>query len=138
MRLTLHTDYALRVMIYLSAHEERLCSIGEIAGAYGISHNHLMKVVHRLGKAGFVETTRGRSGGVRLAKPPAEIRVGDVIKEMEEGLELVDCGSCSIAAGCGMTKVLNEAVAAFMSVFDRYTFADLPAGGTALSLLWRR
>lgn len=138
MRLTLHTDYALRVMIFLGSHQGRLCSISEISNAYGISHNHLMKVVHRLVKAGFVESVRGRGGGIRLARPPGEIPVGQVVREMEDGFDLVDCGSCAIAAGCGMTRVLNEAVRAFLGVFDSYTFADLPKGGTPLALLWRK
>jgi Rrf2 family nitric oxide-sensitive transcriptional repressor len=125
-------------MIFLGSHQDRLCSIGEIANAYGISHNHLMKVVHRLVKAGFVASVRGRSGGIRLARSPGEIPVGEVVREMEDGFELVDCGSCTIAAGCGMTRVLNEAVRAFLAVFDSYTFADLPEGATALSLLWRK
>ncbi|NDW07683.1 Rrf2 family transcriptional regulator [Jiella pacifica] len=126
MRLTRYTDYALRVLIYLSARPGRLCSIAEIAEAYGISHNHLTKVVHELGKAGYLTTLRGRAGGIRLAKPSDEIRIGEIVRATEDGFDLADCRNCVIAPACGMTSVLGEAVAAFLSVLDNYTFADLP------------
>lgn len=84
-----------------------------------------MKVAHELGKAGFVEGVRGRSGGIRLARPADKINVGTVVRGMEEGFDLVDCGSCLIAPACGLTGVLDEALAAFMAVLDRYTVADL-------------
>ncbi|ORE90731.1 Rrf2 family transcriptional regulator [Aurantimonas sp. 22II-16-19i] len=126
MRLTRYTDYSLRVLIYLSARSEGLCSIAEIAEAYGISHNHLTKVVHELGKAGYVTTVRGRAGGIRLGRPADEIRIGEIVRATEDGFDLADCRNCVIAPACGMTGVLNEAVAAFLSVLDRYTFADLP------------
>lgn len=126
MRLTRYSDYALRVLIYLSSRPERLCSIAEIARAYGISHNHLMKVVLELGRAGFVSTVRGRSGGIRLARPASEIIVGHVVRSTEDGFDLADCRNCGLAPACGMTSVLNEAVEAFLAVLDRYSFADLP------------
>ena len=125
MRLTRHTDYAIRVLLYLGAQPEKICSISEIARAYGISQNHLMKVAHDLGKAGYVEGVRGRSGGIRLVKPADRINVGDVVRRMEEGFELVECGTCVIAPACGLTGVLDEALAAFMAILDRYTLADL-------------
>ena len=125
MRLTLYTDYAMRVLLYLGAQPEKVCSISEIARAYGISQNHLMKVAHDLGKAGYVEGVRGRSGGIRLARPADEINVGAVVRETEEGFDLVDCGSCIISPACGLNGVLGEALAAFMAVLDRYTLADL-------------
>lgn len=125
MRLTRHTDYAIRVLLYLGAQPEKVCSISEIARAYGISQNHLMKVAHNLGKAGYIEGVRGRSGGVRLAKPADQINVGDVVRRTEEGFELVECGTCVIAPACGLTGALDEALAAFMTVLDRYTLADL-------------
>ena len=126
MRLTRYSDYALRVLIYLSSRPDGLCSIAEIARAYGISNNHLMKVVQELGRSGFVATVRGRSGGIRLARPASEIIVGDVIRSTEKGFALADCGKCGLAPACGMTSVLNEAVEAFLAVLDRYSFADLP------------
>jgi Rrf2 family nitric oxide-sensitive transcriptional repressor len=125
MRLTRYTDYAMRVLLYLGAQPEKVCSISEIARAYGISQNHLMKVAHDLGKAGYIEGVRGRSGGIRLAKPADEINVGDVVRQTEEGFELVECSTCVIAPACGLTGVLDEALAAFMAVLDHYTLADL-------------
>ena len=125
MRLTRYTDYAMRVLLYLGAQPEKVCSIGEIARAYGISQNHLMKVAHELGKAGYVEGVRGRSGGIRLARPAEKINVGAVVRGAEEGFDLADCGSCVIAPACGLSGVLNEALAAFMAVLDGYTLADL-------------
>jgi Rrf2 family nitric oxide-sensitive transcriptional repressor len=126
MRLTRYSDYALRVLIYLSSRPEKLCSIAEISRAYGISNNHLMKVVQELGRAGYVSTLRGRSGGIRLALPASEIKVGDVLRSTEGRFDLADCGQCGLAPACGMTSVLNEAVEAFLAVLDRYSFADLP------------
>lgn len=125
MKLTRYTDYALRVLLYLGARPERLCSISEMSRSYGISQNHLMKVVHDLGKAGFVASARGRLGGIRLARPPEEIIIGSVVRHTEDGFDLVDCGSCIIAPACGLTGVLREALGAFMTVLDSHTLADL-------------
>jgi Rrf2 family nitric oxide-sensitive transcriptional repressor len=125
MRLTRYTDYAMRVLLFLGAQPDRLSSIAEISRAYDISQNHLMKVVHQLGKAGYVATTRGRSGGIRLARPAEKINVGEVVRLTEEGFELVDCGNCVIAPACGLTVALDEALAAFLAVLDRHTLADL-------------
>ena len=125
MRLTRYTDYAMRVLLYLGARQDRLCSISEIAQAYDISQNHLMKVVSDLVGAGYVESVRGRSGGVRLAKSPAEINVGAVVRHTEDGFDLVDCANCVIAPACGLTGALNQALAAFMKVLDGYTLENL-------------
>ena len=125
MRLKGYTDYALRVLMHLAARPDRLSSISEMARTHRISHNHLMKVVHDLRKQGFVDAVRGRTGGIRLARPPSEIRVGDVVRHTEGGFELVDCGSCVIAPACSLTTALREALRAFMAVLDRYTLADL-------------
>ncbi|OHT19377.1 Rrf2 family transcriptional regulator [Edaphosphingomonas haloaromaticamans] len=127
MKLTLFTDYAMRTLLYLGARPERLCSIGEVAKAYRISQNHLMKVVVELVRSGHVESVRGRSGGIRLGMPPEEINVGAVVRHTEDGFDLVDCGSCIVAPACGLTGVLKEALGAFMAVLDRYTLADLLA-----------
>jgi len=124
MRLTRFTDYAMRVLIHLASHDEP-ASIAGVAQRYGISKDHLMKVVQDLGRAGFIATTRGRTGGIRLARPANEIVVGDVIRHTEEGFDLVDCGACIIARACGLPNVLNEATAAFLAVLDRYTLADV-------------
>ena len=127
MKLTRYTDYALRVLMHLAARPDRLASIGEIARTYRISHNHLMKVVHDLRKAGFVAAVRGRSGGIRLGRQPELITVGEVIRHTEGGFDLVDCGSCVIAPACSLTGALREALRAFMGVLDGYTLADLVA-----------
>jgi Rrf2 family transcriptional regulator, nitric oxide-sensitive transcriptional repressor len=129
MRLTRYTDYSLRVLIYLGLQPERLSSIREIAGAYGISESHLMKVVQALGQSGYVATLRGRGGGLKLAKPPHEINVGDVVRNTEDDLALVECfaedGACRIAGPCRLRHLLTEALEAFFAVLDRYTLADL-------------
>ena len=125
MKLTLFTDYSMRVLIYLGARPERLCSIAEIARAYRISQNHLMKVVNQLARQGYVQSVRGRSGGIRLGRPPQDINLGALIRDTEDGLQLVDCGSCAVSRACGVTGVLSEALAAFLGVLDRYTLADM-------------
>jgi Rrf2 family nitric oxide-sensitive transcriptional repressor len=127
MRLKGYTDYALRVLMHLAAKPDRLASISEMARTYRISHNHLMKVVHDLRKEGFLDAVRGRSGGVRLARPAAEISVGQVVRHTEGGFDLVDCGSCVIAPACSLTAALHEARKAFMQVLDGYSLADLVA-----------
>lgn len=126
MRLTLYTDYSVRVLVFLTARTERLSQISEISETYGISRNHLTKVVHELGKAGLITTVRGRSGGIKLARPADEITVGEVVRLTEDGFDLVDCGSCIIARACGIRGILKEATRAFLSVLDGYTFGDLP------------
>lgn len=136
MRLTRYSDYAMRVLLYLGRQPERLCSIAEIAKAYGISQNHLMKVINDLVRAGYLESVRGRKGGVRLARPAGEIGIGAVLRHTEQDFDLVGCGVCVIAPACGLTSVLDEAVAAFLAVLDRYTLADvLSRRGDFLRLL---
>ncbi|AKM09413.1 Rrf2 family transcriptional regulator [Croceicoccus naphthovorans] len=125
MKLTLFTDYSIRVLLYLAARPDRRCSISEIAQAYRISQNHLMKVVNDLARSGYIDSVRGRGGGIRLGKQPKEINIGALIRHTEEGFDLVDCPSCVIAPACGMTSVLREAVTAFLNVLDSYSLADL-------------
>jgi Rrf2 family transcriptional regulator, nitric oxide-sensitive transcriptional repressor len=127
MKLKSYTDYALRVLMHLAAQPDRLASISEIARTYRISHNHLMKVVHDLRKEGFLDSVRGRSGGIRLKKPAERISVGEVVRHSEGSFDLVDCGSCVIAPACALTEALHEARSAFMRVLDGYTLADLVA-----------
>ena len=138
MRLTRYTDYALRVLLYVAAKPDDLCSIGEIARAYGVSQNHLMKVVNDLANAGYVATVRGRSGGVRLGRPPAEINIGEVVRHTEDGFQVVDCATCVIAPVCGLTRALDEAVRAFLAVLDSYTLADLMGKRADLSAIFAR
>ena len=135
MRLSRHTDYALRVLIHLAAQPDRLASIAEIARTYAISENHLMKVVHLLGRAGFIRTVRGRGGGIGLAMPAPEIGIGSVVRQTESGFDLADCGSCVIAPACGLTGVLGEAMRAFLAVLDRYSLADVTGKRDRLAAL---
>jgi Rrf2 family transcriptional regulator, nitric oxide-sensitive transcriptional repressor len=132
MRLTRYTDYALRVLIYLGARPDALCSIAEISRAYDISQNHLMKVVN----AGYLASARGRFGGIKLARPAVEIKVGAVIRHTEDGFDLVDCGECIIAPACGLTGALRQALAAFLNVLDGYTLADLITKPAELGMLF--
>ena len=131
MRLKSYTDYALRVLMHLAAQPDRLSSISEIARTYRISQNHLMKVVHDLRKEGYLDAVRGRTGGIRLARPASEIGLGEVVRHTEGGFDLVDCGSCVIAPACGLTGALREALKAFMAVLDRYSLEDLVANRQA-------
>jgi Rrf2 family nitric oxide-sensitive transcriptional repressor len=119
-------------LIYLAVDPDRLVTIEDIARSYDISKAHLMKVVHQLGLRGYLETVRGRGGGLRLARRPEEIRVGDVVRSTEENMALVECfdpasSHCVIEPICGLRSVLSEALTAFMTVLDRYTLADLVA-----------
>lgn len=137
MRLTAMSDYSLRVLMYLgSADRHRLCTIAEIAQAYGISENHLMKVVNRLAQHGFVETIRGRSGGVRLGKTAIEIRLGDVLRAMEDDFDLVECfgtsDACRITSVCRLKHVVRRALEAYFAEFDSWTLADVIANRQSL------
>ncbi len=130
MRLTVYTDYSLRVLMYVALHPERRPTIGEVAASYGISKNHVMKVVYQLGLAGYVETVRGQSGGMRLAKPPQDIILGEVVRRTEPDLALVPCfvaaeAACVITPACKLRRALHEARAAFLAVLDDYSLADL-------------
>ena len=125
MKLTLFTDYSMRVLLYLAARPDHLCSIAEVAKAYRISQNHLMKVVNDLARSGYIESVRGRGGGIRLGKAPEEINIGNLVRHTEGGFDLVDCASCVIAPACSLTGVLKEALCAFLAVLDRYSLADL-------------
>lgn len=132
MQLTRYTDYSLRVLIYLAVHQEELATIEEISHAYGISKAHLMKVVHQLGRAGYLETVRGRGGGIRLARPPEKIRVGEVVRNTEESMALVECfdpqtSHCRIEPACELRAALKKAIEAFLGTLDGYTVADLVA-----------
>lgn len=137
MHLTTFTDYTLRVLIYLALEPDRLATIPEMASAYGISENHLMKVVHRLARGGTIESVRGKGGGVRLARPPAEIRLGEVIRASEGDSAIVECFSetangCRIAPVCRLSKILGDAFAGLYQSLDAFTLADLCANGDAI------
>ena len=132
MRLTTYTDYSLRLLIYLAVQGDQLATIPEVAEGYGISRHHLVKVAHQLGVKGYIETTRGKRGGLRLAKPAREIVVGDVVRSMEPDLGLVPClqtdgPSCRITPSCRLKGAMQEAQRAFLAALDEYTLADLAA-----------
>lgn len=130
MRLTAHTDYALRVLIYLGLQPDRMATIREISDRYELSRDHLMKIAQKLSNAGFIETVRGKNGGIRLGREPATVVVGDIVRTMEGRMDLVECHGhseklCLIAPVCLLQDVMHEALEAFLVVLDRYTLADL-------------
>lgn len=132
MRLTLHTDYALRTLIYMGLHANRRVSIHEIADAYDISENHLVKVIHRLSRLGLIDARRGRGGGLVLAHAPEDIRIGDVVRKTEDDMRLVSCESahtegtsCILSDMCKLRGALAQALDAFMKILDATTLADL-------------
>lgn len=141
MRLTQYTDFSLRVLIYLGLHNDRRCTIREISEAYGISRNHLMKVVQQLAAEGFVESVRGVGGGLSLAHAPEELSVGRIVRAMEPDMGLVECmrpnNECVITGACALAGMLGEARTAFLVVLDGYTLGDilLPARRKDLSKL---
>jgi Rrf2 family transcriptional regulator, nitric oxide-sensitive transcriptional repressor len=137
MRLTAFTDYTLRTLIYLALRPDRLVTISDIATAYDVSANHMMKVVHQLAQTGDIETVRGQRGGLRLARAPEAINLGSVVRRTEPDLDLVTCFGegqrCVIQEGCVLQHALDEALQAFLGVLDGYTLADLVAPRQALA-----
>jgi Rrf2 family transcriptional regulator, nitric oxide-sensitive transcriptional repressor len=132
MQLSRFTDYALRVLIYAAARPDARCLTTDVATAFRISRHHLVKVVNELQHLGYLETIRGREGGFVLARPPARIRIGDVIRSTEGTMALVECfdrgtNTCPLAPACGLKGVLSEAFEAFLAVLDRHSLADLVA-----------
>jgi Rrf2 family transcriptional regulator, nitric oxide-sensitive transcriptional repressor len=130
MNLTQFTDYALRTLIYVGLHEAGRPSIKDVSDAFGISRNHLLKVVQQLGQLGFLETTRGRNGGLSLGKPAAEIKIGDVVRRTEPGFDLVECfdsvnDRCKITPHCKLKGALHRALRAFLGELDGITLADM-------------
>lgn len=134
MRLTTMTDYALRLLMYVAQQPDRLCTISEVATAYDISEAHLMKITHQLGLTGYIETVRGKGGGMRLAKPADEINLGAVVRSIEPDFMLVEClatgNSCALTGHCKLTGIFSAALQRFMAHLDGYSLADLaaPAG----------
>ena len=129
MRLNLQTDYALRLLMFLAA-EGRQASVDSIAEAFGVSRHHLMKVAQQLAALGYVEARRGRGGGLVLAREPATIVVGEVVRALESTGQFVECfdagtNTCRIRGGCGLQGALRLALGDFMARLDRYTLADL-------------
>jgi len=130
MQLSLHADYAFRVLIYLGTHRHQSVRTQDISTAYGISKNHLVRVVQTLGDCGYVDIQTGRTGGVSLAREPHEIRLGQVVREAEPNLRLVECfdrktNTCPIAPACTLKSVLAEGLEAFLNSLDQYSLADV-------------
>ncbi|HWG06319.1 MAG TPA: Rrf2 family transcriptional regulator, partial [Beijerinckiaceae bacterium] len=137
MRLTIYTDYALRLLMYLALKDDGLATIAEIAESYGISKNHLMKVAHQLGIRGYIETVRGRGGGLRLAKSSEKIGLGELVRHTEPDMALVPCfkpedAPCAIRSCCLLQTALDKARQAFIEVLDGYTLSDLVRPRAAL------
>lgn len=133
MRLTRHTDYAVRVLMFLALRDGQPGTIREIASAYGISRHHLMKVAHELQLNGYLNTLRGRGGGLRLALAPEQIMLGNLIRTMEPDLKMAECfgcdNQCVITPNCQLKHVLEEALGALLRVLDSYSLADVTAPG---------
>lgn len=129
MRLTTMTDYALRLLVYIGQNRDRLCTIAEVARVHGISEAHLMKITHQLGLGGWIETVRGKGGGMRLAREPDQINLGELVRGVEPDFALVEClgvgDVCSLSGNCRLTEVFNGALAAFMARLDAVTLADV-------------
>jgi Rrf2 family transcriptional regulator, nitric oxide-sensitive transcriptional repressor len=140
MRLTLQTDYALRMLIYLAIHQGRPCRVTDVAAEYGISRNHLLKVALKLGRLGYLTTARGRTGGIALARRPEDIRLGEVVRHMEDDFALMECmrrdgGLCVISPACRLKGVVGKALQAFLAVFDGYTLDDIAGNRSELAKL---
>lgn len=135
MRLTAHTDFALRILMQATIEPGRLLSIAKVAADNAISRNHAMKVVNTLAQAGLLHTIRGRGGGFRLARAAETIRIGEVVRVTEPSLRPADCASCILRPACGLSAVLQDGVTAFLTKLDEHTLADV-ARETALPAAW--
>lgn len=140
MRLTTFTDYTIRVLIYLALHPDELATVAELAQRYEISRNHLTKVIHYLGQQGYIETLRGKGGGIRLATSAADINLGTLVRETEKNTTLVECftptaNHCKITPACRLSGILREAQEAFYQVLEKYCVADLVTNPAALGKL---
>lgn len=139
MHLTTYSDYSMRVLVYLSLKRETLVTIADIAKAYNISENHLMKVVHHLALEGYIETVRGKGGGMRLAREPENINIGELVRKTEGDNGLLACtyevSNCCIQSSCDLIGILREAHSALYAVLDKYTLADLIKNQPQLSLI---
>lgn len=130
MRLTAFSDYTLRVLMYLAIDPTKLATIPAIAAAYAVSENHLMKVVQHLAREGLVESTRGKGGGIRLARPPEKVRLGDVVRSSEGNAPIVEClgddpSACCIVPVCRLRGILAGAFDSLYDALNEYTVADL-------------
>ena len=129
MQLTLYTDYSFRVLLYLGLNRDRLCTIAEISERCAATQNHLVKVVHNLGREGYIQTMRGRTGGIKLKKEPEEISLTEIIRCTEVNLNIAEClrenNTCLITEVCKIKNIFEEAQNQFIETLDQYTVADL-------------
>lgn len=130
MRLTAYTNYALRTLMFCALHNGRLVRMGDVSEAYGISKSHLMKAARQLGQLGYLENVRGRSGGVRLAKPASQIVIGEVVRCTEGDMELVECfnastNTCPLIGVCRLSALFQTALRAFLAELDKMTLEDI-------------
>lgn len=139
MRVTLHTDYSLRVLMYAALKKSELSTVSEISERFDISKSHLMKVVHQLGQLGYIETVQGKHGGFRLLRKASQINIGAVIRDTEQELDVVEClqkpGYCRIQPACVLRRAFQEATKAFLAALDEYSLEDLVRPGRPLHQL---
>lgn len=129
MQLTIFTDYGLRSLMFLAANPDRLCSVKEISEHYGISRNHLVKVVHRLAQLGHIQSTKGKGGGIKLARKPETLKLGDLVRQLEPNMHLVECfnkdtNTCKITSACKLKHYLMDANEAFIATLNKHNLAD--------------
>lgn len=137
MRLTAYTNFALRTLMFCALHPGQTVRVQDVSDAYGISRAHLLKAARQLGQLGYLENLRGRTGGVRLARRPEDIVIGDVVRHTEGDMELVECfnahtNTCPLIGVCRLSRLFGSALAAFMAELDRVTLADMVQDGDAL------
>lgn len=135
MQLTIFTDYGLRTLMFLAAHRDRLCNVREVAEHFGISYNHLVKVVHKLVQLGYVESVKGKGGGIGLADGAEKHRLGDLVRALEPNMDIVECfnrdtNTCRITGACQLKHYLFDAGQAFIAALNRHTLADAVKNGT--------
>ena len=140
MQLTLFTDYSMRALIYLSSHTNRVCTIKDISTTFGISHNHMVKVVHKLARLGYIKSSKGRNGGLKLAKDPNEIGLRQLLTELETSFNLVESFStnhntCQIILVCRLKNILHEALLSFLCTLEKYTLADVVINPSTFTII---
>lgn len=140
MRMTLHTDYALRMLMMLGIRDGEPVTVQQVANSYGLSRNHLLKVALKLRNLNVITATRGRTGGIALARRPEDINIGAIIRATEDDFAMVECmktdgGTCLLTPACRLKGVVREALQAYLAVFDKYSLADLIQNKDALGLL---
>lgn len=133
MQLTIFTDYGLRTLMFLAAQRERLCSVREVAAHYGVSYNHLVKVTHRLSQLGYIDSVKGKGGGIRLSKGSEKQLLGDLVRALEPNMDIVECfnretNTCRITSGCTLKHYLADAQQAFIASLNRHTLEDCVKG----------